>query len=221
MSSVKSDLQIQDDVRDEIAWDPEVTITDIGVTVSDGVVTLRGAVVLASEKWAAERDVLRITGVRGLTNALTITPVRGQRYADADIARHLADALRFDAAVLGDRIQISVEDGWVTLRGTTDWYYQRAAAEADAWRIADVKGVDNDITIVQPHVSASDIETGIRKALDRHAAIDASGIAIFIEGSHVTLEGTVQSWAEFDTAGDVAWRAKGVTTVANDIVIRE
>ncbi|NTV65946.1 MAG: BON domain-containing protein, partial [Oscillochloris sp.] len=160
MSSVKSDLQIQDDVRDEIAWDPEVSITDIGVTVRDGVVTLRGAVVLASEKWAAERDALRIIGVRGLTNELTIEPVRGRRYADADIARHLADALLFDSSVPSERIQVSVEDGWVTLRGTADWYYQRSAAEADAWRVVDVKGVDNDITIVQPHVSASDIETG-------------------------------------------------------------
>jgi len=221
MPSLKSDLQIQDDVRDELTWDPEITITDIGVTVKEGVVTLRGAVVLSSEKWAAERDALRIVGVRGLTNELTIEPVKSQRYADADIARHLADALLFDSSVLSDRIQISVEDGWVTLRGTTDWYYQRSAAEADAWRVSDVKGVDNDITIVQPHVSASDIESGIRKALDRSAGIDASAIIIFVKGSHVTLAGTVQSWAEFDTARDVAWRAKGVTTVANDIVIRE
>lgn len=221
MPSLKSDLQIQDDVRDELTWDPEVTITDIGVTVKDGVVTLRGAVVLSSEKWAAERDALRIVGVRGLTNELTIEPVRGQRYADADIARHLADALLFDSSVLSDRIQISVEDGWVTLRGTTDWYYQRSAAEADAWRVADVKGVDNDITIVQPHVSANEIQAGIRKALDRSVVIDSSAIAIFVEGSHVTLAGTVHSWAEFDTARDVAWRAKGVTTVANDIVIQE
>jgi uncharacterized membrane protein YphA (DoxX/SURF4 family) len=58
MPSQKSDVQIQDDVRDELTWDPEVSITDIGVTVKDGVVTLRGTVVLSSEKWAAERDAL-------------------------------------------------------------------------------------------------------------------------------------------------------------------
>jgi len=109
----------------------------------------------------------------------------------------------------------------VTLRGSVDWYYQRSAAEADAWRILDVKGVDNDITIVQPHVSAGDIEAGIRRALDRTAALDASMISIFVAGSDVTLAGTVRSWAEFDAARDVAWRAQGVTNVANDLVIEE
>lgn len=219
--SPKTDVQIQDDVRDELTWDPEVTITDIGVTVKDGVVTLRGTVVLASEKWAAERDALRIVGVRGLTNEITIDPTGGQRSADADIAHHLADALLFDASVPNDRIQVSVEDGWVMLRGTVDWYYQRSAAEADAWRISGVKGVDNDITILQPHVSANDIESGIRKALDRSIGVDASAIIIFVEDAHVTLAGTVRSWAEFDAARNVAWRAQGVTSVANDIVIQE
>ncbi len=221
MMSAKTDVQIQDDVRDELAWDPEVSSTDIGVTVKDSVVTLRGTVVLSSEQWAAERDALRIVGVRGLTNDLMVMPARSQRSADADIARQLADVLLFDASVPSDRIQASVEDGWVTLRGTADWYYQRSAAEADAWRVADVKGVDNDITIVQPHVAANDIEVGIRKARDRSAAVDASAISIFVEGARVTLDGTVRSWAEFEAARDVAWRAKGVTNVANDSVIQE
>jgi osmotically-inducible protein OsmY len=221
MPSQKTDRQIQEDVHDEIMWDPEVTITDIGVTVNNGMVILRGTVVLASEKWAAERDVLRIVGVRGLTNELTIEPIRGQGYADADIARHLADVLLFDTSVPNDRVHVNVEDSWVTLRGTVEWYYQRSAAEADAWQVADVKGVDNDITIIQPHVSANDIEAGIRRALDRNANVDASAITIFVEGSRVTLEGTVSSWAEFSTARDVAWRAKGVTNVANDLVIQE
>ena len=40
MPNLKTDVQIQDDVRAELTWDPEVTITDSGVTVKDGVVTL-------------------------------------------------------------------------------------------------------------------------------------------------------------------------------------
>ena len=219
MPSRKSDQQIQSDVRDELTWDPEATFPDIEVMVKDGVVTLQGTVAQFGDKRAAERNALRIAGVRGLTNHLTIEPATSQLYADADIAHHLADALLFDASVPSDSIQITVEDGWVTLRGITEWYYQRSAAEADAWRISGVKGVDNNVTILQPQVSANDIETGIRKALDRNALVDASAISIFVEGSRVTLAGTVRSWAEFDAARSVAWRAQGVTNVANDIVI--
>lgn len=218
MDNVKSDMQIQNDVRDELLWDPEVNITDIGVTVKDGQVTLRGSVEMYGEKWAAERNALRITGVRVLTNNITVTPV--QSITDTDIARHVTDALLFDWSLPKSRVHATVNDGWVTLSGTTDWYYQRSAAESDARRIVGVKGVDNDIMIVQPHVSASDIEAGIKKALLRTAEVDASRITVAVNESHVTLTGTVHSWSEVETARNAAWRAKGVTNVINNIVVQ-
>jgi len=220
MTNLKSDLQIQNDVRDELMWDPEVNIADIGITVKDGLVTLRGAVEMYGEKWAAERDALRIAGVRMLTNDLTVTPIKGNRHTDADIAHHVADALLFDWSVPSNRVQVTVNDGWVTLKGTTDWYYQRNAAETDARRVLGVRGVDNDVMIVQPQVSASEIEAGIKKALVRTAEVDAETITVAVSGAHVTLSGTVHSWAEFDAARNAAWRAKGVTNVNNSIVIQ-
>jgi osmotically-inducible protein OsmY len=72
MISLKSDVQIQNDVRHELIWDPEVNITDIGVTVEQGVVTLRGTVELYGEKWAAARDAQRIAGVRALANDIIV-----------------------------------------------------------------------------------------------------------------------------------------------------
>ena len=220
MTNLKSDLQIQNDVRDELMWDPEVNITDIGVTVKEGLVTLRGTVEMYGEKWAAERDALRIAGVRLLTNDLTVTPITGNLHSDTDIAHHVTDALLFDGSVPSKRVQVTVSDGWVTLKGTTDWYYQRNAAETDARRVLGVKGVDNDVMIVQPHVSASAIEAGIKQALVRTAEVDADTISVAVNGAHVTLTGTVHSWAEFDAARNAAWRAKGVTNVVNAIVIQ-
>lgn len=221
MINLKSDLQIQNDVRDELMWDPEVTITDIGVTVEHGVVTLRGTVELYGEKWAAARDAQRIAGVRALANDIIVKSPKSNWHTDADIALHVADALRFDWTVPENHIQVTVEKGWVTLRGTTNWNYQRRTAEADARRVAGVTSVINEITIEQPHVSASDIEAGIKKALVRTAEVDADMITIATEGAVVTLTGTVRSWAERDAAEDVAWRAKGVTQVVNRIVVQQ
>jgi len=44
---MKTDTQMQIDVREEIKWDSRVTPTDIGVSVKEGVVTLSGTVTLA------------------------------------------------------------------------------------------------------------------------------------------------------------------------------
>jgi osmotically-inducible protein OsmY len=41
---MKSDFQIQKDVMDELKWDPFISISEIGVSVKNGVVTLSGHV---------------------------------------------------------------------------------------------------------------------------------------------------------------------------------
>jgi len=41
---MKTDQQIRTDVNSELAWDPAVDSTNIGVAVKDGIVTLNGTV---------------------------------------------------------------------------------------------------------------------------------------------------------------------------------
>lgn len=39
---MKSDSEIERDVRDELTWNPDLDASDIAVSVKDGVVTLAG-----------------------------------------------------------------------------------------------------------------------------------------------------------------------------------
>ena len=64
-TEMKSDSDIKRDVEAELKWDPDIDSTDIGVAVKDGVVTLTGFVRSYTQKWQAERDVKRVSGVRG------------------------------------------------------------------------------------------------------------------------------------------------------------
>src|SRR6185312_3975521 len=61
--AMKTDKQIQQDVLDELKWDPAVNAAEIGVTVKDGAVTLSGAVDSYGSTWAAERAAHRVVGV--------------------------------------------------------------------------------------------------------------------------------------------------------------
>ena len=63
---MKTDRELQLDVLDELRWEPGVNATDIGATVKGGVVTLEGTVDSFAEKWAAERAVKRLPGVKAL-----------------------------------------------------------------------------------------------------------------------------------------------------------
>jgi osmotically-inducible protein OsmY len=85
-----------------------------------------------------------------------------------------------------------------------------------------VVGVTNLIA-VKPSVTApreDEIKSGIERALVRSAQIDASRIRVEVKGGHITLTGTVHSWAERQEAERAAWRAPGVTDVTNKIEVR-
>ena len=65
---MKTDVEIKDDVLDELAWQPNIDETQIGVIVDDGVVTLSGVVNSYSKKIAAEKAGIKAAefGVKSL-----------------------------------------------------------------------------------------------------------------------------------------------------------
>jgi len=212
---VYTDTEIHRDVLAELDWDPEVDAKDIGVEVDNGVVTLTGTVDSYTKKWAAERAALRVAGVRAVANDIVVKSPTTR--TDTDIAKAVADALDANSLVPKNRIKVTVKHGWVTLEGDVDWRFEREEAESTTRKVAGVTGVTNLIVVKQPSVSPSEIKESIERALVRSAEVDADRIQVHVEGGHVTLTGTVRSWAERQEAEAAAWRARGVTSVTNEI----
>src|SRR5258707_1636690 len=69
---MRSDSDIERDVKDELQWDPDLDATDIAVSVKGGVVTLAGYVKSYSDKHEAEVAAKRVAGVSGVANDLEI-----------------------------------------------------------------------------------------------------------------------------------------------------
>ena len=215
---IRGDNAVQTDVLDEFFWDPEVAAPDVGVQVDEGVVTLTGTVDRYAVKLAAETAAQRVDGVRAVANDLTVrSPLT---HNDTDIAKAAATALEANYSVPPDVIDVTVQNGKVTLRGEVDWAYQRSAAANSVRYLRGVRDVINLIQVKQQKVSATDVSGGIERALVRAAEVDADRIRVRTDGGHVTLSGTVRSWPEKREAGFAAWRAKGVTMVTNDIDVR-
>ena len=213
---MKTDKQLQDDVIAELSWEPSVHAAQIGVEVKEGVVTLAGHVATYAEKWNAETAAQRVSGVKALAVEIDVKlgPL-GQRN-DGDIASSAANMLAWATTVPDDAVKVRVEGGWVTLSGQVEWQYQKQAA-ADAVRyLSGVKGI-SDLISIKPKVKTSVVKADIEAALKRQAAQDAKDINVRVDGSKVTLTGSIRSFAEREFVTDTAWGAPGVHSVVDEM----
>jgi osmotically-inducible protein OsmY len=211
---VKSNLQLQRDISEELKWDPAVNAAPIRVEVKDGVVTLAGRVEHFAEKWAAEWAAKRVSGVKELAVEIEVKPIRFRELRDTDIARAAENALKWHAFVPQDRIKATVEHGWITLEGEVEKQFEKETARQVVLHLAGVKGVSNQI-VLKPKVEPTEVKDKIEAAFKRSAILDLARIAVKSDGGKVILTGIVRSWTEYADAERAAWAAPGVHEIKN------
>ena len=201
-----------------LRFEPGVATAPIEVFVEDDVVTLTGHAPTYAQKQAAESVVRAVRGVQSVVDEIEVRLPEASRRSDGEIALAAKHRLAWNVALARETIAVDVAKGWVTLSGEVDWHYQREAAKDDIRRLVGVVGVSNLISI-RPVVDAPGMEESIMQALDRLWYFDANAVRVKARGGVVRLSGEVRTPHARQLAASMAWAARGVIDVENDIVI--
>jgi osmotically-inducible protein OsmY len=215
-SATTADTAMRDAVMRQLAWDPQVDASEVGVSARNAAVTLTGYIDTYAGKLAAERAAKRVHGVRAVANDIEVRRRLGR--TDTDIAQDAAAALALRSTVPAG-IQVAVHNGHVTLTGAASWLYEKHSAERAVRLVPGVRGVFNHI-VVAPNAGVRDVRHRIVSALHHDADVDARHVAVEVTGTTAILTGTVASWLQRESAERAAASAPGIAHIENRIEVR-
>ena len=215
---MKNNEELQTDVQNAIKWEPLLNAAEIGVTAKDGVVSLTGVVDSYAKKLEAENAAKKVIGVTALVEKIEVKFSGTFEKTNVEIANEVLAALKANWTVPKDKVTVKVENGWVTLDGELPWNYQKDAAKEAVDFLIGVKGVTNNIKIKSNTHDAIE-KQDVEDAIARSWSVDDSDINVSVNGTTVTLSGTVDSWYQKEEAGRIAWKTPGIWHVTNELAI--
>lgn len=126
-----------------LKWDAALPEDSVRVSVSRGWVTLEGEVPFNFQRSDAEWAVRRLTGVRGVTNLITVKP----NPTAPDLKARIEEALLRNARTDAQRITVEVQGSTVLLGGAVRSYAEREEAARVARSAPGVTSVENRIEV--------------------------------------------------------------------------
>lgn len=207
-------------VLEELAFDPRVDASGIGVSVDERIVKLTGHVHSLADKIAVAQAVERVKGVRGVVLDVEVRCPPDSHVSDEVLVKRATDVLAWDNSLPKGAVKVTVDQGCLTLTGSVDWQFQRSGIESDLRCLAGVIDIDNQIAI-RAISCKQDVKRSIKDAMHRRADVQASNIRVDVdEGGRVTLKGKVDDWQARNAVEDAAWLIAGVKDVDNRVRIR-
>ena len=145
-----SNATIEGEVIGKLELDPRIPDAKEIAVEAEGVgVTLRGTVGSFAQRRAAVDDARETDGVYDVFDELQVRLMDEYRREDAELRGAAIQALIWDVEIPADLIDVSVADGWVTLKGDVSFQFQSDAAFDDVAVLTGVVGITNKITVAE------------------------------------------------------------------------
>ena len=213
----KRDPEIHKDVRAELSSQQDDGNASVEITVHQGVVHMTGLVESYAQKWAIDRAVRGIVGVKGFRDHLHVRPPEAAAPDDRQIERAANRALRWDARVPRG-LRAAVSGGVLRLSGAVERFRQREAAEEAVRNLMGVRDIVNEIALL-PAAPPAHLTQEVEAALRRRLGPGSRVISVTAAQGVVTLRGLVPRFALLGQIERAVWSIPGITRIDNQLEV--
>lgn len=217
----RTDDLIKRDVVDQLVWDNRVDASKVSVEVSNGTVTLRGTVPSYLASLSAESDTFSVLGVTNLRNQLEVAyPATVPVPSDEDIENNIRTKLAASPDIDLIDMDVMVNAGVVTLKGTVDTYWKKIHAEYLIEMEPGVVRIENHLAVVPTeNIVDQEIANDIVRSLEAKSTVDAEDVNVRVRDGVATLSGIVPTWNARRAAYESAMYTAGVVHVDNRLTV--
>ncbi len=142
-----NEKHITDEIRATLERDNRIPQpAEVAVSERHGTVTLRGSVGSFHQRRTIVKIARSVPGVVNVDDELRVDP--RDRWQDNEIRGAALQALMSDHSVPADRIEVTVANGWLTLKGEVNHQYENDAAFEAVHRLLSVGGITNEIKVI-------------------------------------------------------------------------
>ncbi len=222
---VISDEKLEKEVNDALLNDPATDSYEISVEVDNGIANLRGIVDSYQEKQLSEFVTKGVEGLLGVENQIDVE-YKTER-TDYEIRQDIEGMLKNDKRIDDALINVSVNDGEVTLSGVVGSASEKSNAALTAWT-AGVTGVNDEGLEVKEWArdeelrkdkyverSDSEIKEAVKDALLFDPRVYSFNPEVDVQYGIVTLSGEVDNLKAKMAAEQDAKNVVGVVRVKN------
>jgi len=144
---MSTDSLITDEIRATLERDDRIPHpAEVAISERHGTVILRGSVGTPHQRRAIVKIARAVPGVLDVEDELSVDP--RDRWQDNEIRGAALQALMANDAVPADRIDVTMANGWLTLKGEVKRQHDNDAAFEAIHRLPGVGGITNEIKVI-------------------------------------------------------------------------
>lgn len=144
---MSTDNAITEEIRATLARDDRIPhAAEVAVSERHGTVTLRGSVGSFRQRRAAVKLARSVQGVVTVEDDLWVDP--RDRWQDNEIRGAALQMLMSHDEVPAHRIDVTVANGWLTLKGEVKQQHENDAAFQAVYGLPGLGGITNEIKVI-------------------------------------------------------------------------